>query len=366
MKEIVDKIKDLRSKIEDLRSKINLKDKEDEIKNLESEMNQEGFWDDQNRAKWISQKVADLKEEIEIWNNLEKEVQSLLEIAQEDDKDQSVNLNREVESQLSQLSQKFEKLELLTILNDKYDQNNAILSIYSGAGGVDAQDWAEMLLRMYLRFFEKRGWKAVIIDESKGAEAGLKSVTLEVKGNYAHGYLRAESGVHRLVRLSPFDADHARHTSFAMVEVVPEIDPSTSSGLEINEEELKIDTFRSSGHGGQSVNTTDSAVRITHLPTGIKAVCQNERSQHQNKEMALKYLKGKLVKYNETKLNEERQRLRGEFTEAAWGNQIRSYVLHPYKMVKDHRTDYEESEPDKVLDGGLDNFIEVYLRSQIK
>ncbi|MBU1130638.1 peptide chain release factor 2 [Patescibacteria group bacterium] len=364
MKELVDKIEDLGFRIKDLKSKINLESKNSEIKNLESEMNQEGFWDNQERAAWISKKVADLKEEIKEWEVLENQVSELLALAKEDDKDQSVNLNEEIEDQLSQLSKKFEQLELLTVLNNKYDSSNAILSIYAGAGGVDAQDWAEMLLRMYLRFFESRGWKATIIDQSKGAEAGIKSVTLEVKGYYSHGYLKAESGVHRLVRISPFDADHARHTSFAMAEVIPEIEQE--SELEIKDDDLRIDVFRASGHGGQSVNTTDSAVRITHLPTGIKATCQNERSQHQNKETALKYLKGKLVKYNEAKLDEERQRLRGEFTEAAWGNQIRSYVLHPYKMVKDHRTDYEETNPEKVLDGELDGFIEAYLRSQIK
>jgi len=374
MKELIDTIENLKSRVEDLKSKINFQSKTDEIKNLEAEMNQESFWANQEKATWISKKVADLKEEIKVWQNMEKEAVDLLELAKEDDQDQFVNLNEDIERQLTSLVKKFEKLELATVLNGKYDANSVILSIYAGAGGVDAQDWAEMLLRMYLRFFEKRGWKAVIINESKGTEAGLKSVSLEIsarggpafggKGNYVYGYLKAESGVHRLVRLSPFDGDHARHTSFAMVEVIPEIEQE--SEIDFKDDDLKIDVFRASGHGGQSVNTTDSAVRITHLPTGIKVTCQNERSQHQNKETALKFLKGKLVKYNETKLDEERQRLRGEFTEAAWGNQIRSYVLHPYKMVKDHRTDYEESEPDKVLDGGLDGYIESYLRSQIE
>ena len=364
MKELVDKIEDLKSRVEDLKSKINLKDKEAEIKNLESEMVVEGFWDNQKRATWISQQVSDKQEEIKSWQDLEKEINELFGLAKENDDDQSVNMNEEINNQFEKLNYQFKQLELLTVLNDKYDQNSAVLSIYAGAGGVDAQDWASMLLRMYLRYFESRNWKATIIDESKGGEAGIKSVSLEIKGSYAYGYLKAESGVHRLVRLSPFDGDHARHTSFAMVEVIPVIESETD--FEISHEDLKIEVNTATGHGGQSVNTTYSAIRITHIPTGIKVNCQNERSQSQNKEIALKILKGKLVQYYEAQKEEERQRLRGEFTEAAWGNQIRSYVLHPYKMVKDHRTKYEETDPEKVLDGNLDNFIEVYLRSQIK
>lgn len=364
MKELIDKIEDLRLKIEDLRSKVDLKSKESEIKSLEAEMNEPGFWNDQKRATWLSKKVADLKDEIERWQILEKEIADLLVLAKEDDQDQLVNLNQEIESQYWQLNKKFSNLELFTVLGGKYDQDNAVITIYAGAGGVEAQDWAEMLLRMYLRYFEKRKWQANIIDQSRGGEAGIKSATIEVKGSYAYGYLKAEAGVHRLVRLSPFDADHARHTSFAMVEVIPEIEPEEN--FQIKDDDLKIDVFRASGHGGQSVNTTDSAVRLTHLPTGLKVSCQNERSQHQNKETALKILKGKVIKYQETKVEEERQQLRGELTAAAWGNQIRSYVLHPYKMVKDHRTDYQETDPDKVLNGEIEGFIEAYLRTLIK
>ncbi|HAH04286.1 MAG: Peptide chain release factor 2 [Parcubacteria group bacterium GW2011_GWA2_43_17] len=363
MKELVDKIESLKAKIEDLRSRINLQDKAAEIKNLETEMVEEGFWDDQKRAAWISQKVADLKEEINTWQNLSKEAQSLLEIAQEDEDDEAVNLNKEVEEQLGRLLGRFEQLELATVLNAKYDKNTAVVSIYAGAGGDDAQDWAQMLLRMYFKFIENKGWRAEVLDQSKGGETGIKSVTLEVRGNYAYGYLKAESGVHRLVRLSPFDADHARHTSFAMVEVIPEL--ADIDEIKLKDEDLKIEANTATGHGGQSVNTTYSAIRITHVPTGIRVSCQNERSQRQNKEIALKILRGKLAQYNEAKQEAERQRLRGEFTEAAWGNQIRSYVLHPYKMVKDHRTDYEESEPEKVLSGNLDQFIRRFLFSQI-
>jgi len=364
MKELFDKIEDLKLRINNLKSKINLESKQSEIKSFESEMNEPGFWQDQERARWISQKVASIKETILAWENLEQEIGGLLELAKEDEADSSVSLEKEIENKYHELKRQFQKLEIGTILNGKYDANDAVITIYAGAGGVEAQDWAEMLFRMYLRFCERRGWPAAVIDESRGNEAGIKSVIIEVQGNYAYGYLKAESGVHRLVRLSPFDADHARHTSFAMVEVIPEVEQSTE--IKINANDLKIETSTARGHGGQSVNTTYSAIRITHLPTGIKVSCQNERSQAQNKATALKILQGKLARYYEVKLEAERQILRGELTQAAWGNQIRSYVLHPYKMVKDHRTDYEESEPDKVLNGELDGFIETFLKKQIK
>jgi peptide chain release factor 2 len=364
MKELIEKIEALLFKVREFKAKVDLVSKQNEIKSLEGEMSQPGFWDDVERAKWISQKVSDLKEEVKSWQDLSGELESIWEIAKEDEQDQSVNLRKEIEDKYHELKRQFNRLETAMVLNGKYDGHNAVLSIYAGAGGDDAQDWAEMLLRMYLRFCEKKGWPIKILDQSKGGEAGLKSATLEIKGHNAYGYLKSESGVHRLVRLSPFDADKARHTSFAMVEVIPEIESATEA--EIKDEDLKIEANTSTGHGGQGVNTTYSAIRITHLPTGIKVSCQNERSQSQNKETALKILKGKLVRYQEAQAEEERQRLRGEFTEAAWGNQIRSYVLHPYKMVKDHRTDYEEHDPDKVLGGELDNFIDSYLKSQIK
>ncbi len=357
MKEQLDKVKELKKKFKELKSEIDFNSKKEEIARLEERMNTPNFWGNQDEATTISQKVSILKEELDNWSNLEEEIKAMYNMLKEDE---GIDLSDEYYL----LKSKFDKLEILTVLNEKYDNSNAILSIYAGAGGVDAQDWTEMLLRMYLRYFEKKGFKVKTLDQSKGTEAGIKSVTLEVKGNFSYGFLRSESGVHRLVRLSPYDADKARHTSFAMVEVIPEIEAETD--FIIKDEDLRVDTFKASGHGGQSVNTTDSAVRITHLPTKITVSCQNERSQHQNKETALKYLKGKLIKYNETQVEAERQRLRGEFTEAAWGNQIRSYVLHPYKMVKDHRTEYEEKDPERVLAGEIDKFIEEYLRSQIK
>lgn len=268
----------------------------------------------------------------------------------------------EVEEKYKRLSKKFDQAELELLMGNKHDRGDAILIIHAGSGGVEAQDWAEMLMRMYLRYIERRGWKAKIGDKIMGNEAGIKSVTIEVSGRYAFGYLKAEGGTHRLVRQSPFDADHARHTSFALVEVFPVIEDDKE--IEINPEDLKIDTFRSSGAGGQSVNKTSSAVRITYLPKNIVVSCQSERSQRQNKETALKILKSKLYKELAEKREEERVKARGEHVEASFGHQIRSYVLHPYKMVKDHRTNLEVKNTEKVLDGGIHKFIETYLKSK--
>lgn len=331
-----------------------------EIKELETQVSRPDFWADQNKAREITQELAQLQAQLQEWQKLRQEIADLLEIANLDQADQSVNLRTEAEARLAELEKQFASLEFFVLFNQPYDQNNALLAIHAGAGGVDAQDWAEMLLRMYLRFGEARSFKIKIIDQSRGAEAGIKSVFLEISGQYAYGYLKSEHGVHRLVRISPFDAEKMRHTSFALVEVLPELEEIKE--IEIKDEDLRIETFRSSGHGGQSVNTTDSAVRITHLPTGLAVSCQNERSQHQNKEIALKILKSKLYRYYQAEQEEERQQLRGEYSEAAWGNQIRSYVLQPYQMVKDHRTNYETSDIDGVLDGELQPFIESYLK----
>lgn len=255
---------------------------------------------------------------------------------------------------------KFKAYEFEALLSGSYDARNALLAIHAGTGGTDAMDWAEMLLRMYVRFCEQQGWKVIMMDTQYGQEAGIKSALFEVRGAHAYGYLKAESGVHRLVRISPFDAEKMRHTSFALVEVLPEL--GETAEIEVKPEDLRIDVFRASGKGGQGVNTTDSAVRITHLPTGIVVSCQNERSQSQNKEMALRYLKSKLHNRVLQERTEERQQLRGEYHEAAWGNQIRSYVLNPYRMVKDHRTGTETQDVQRVLDGDLMMFIESMLR----
>ena len=359
MDEIIDKIKELQKRIAEAIKFFDTEKINNEIKTLEFEMNEPGFWEDRTKAKQKSQKLKNLQEQLENWNVLEKETKELLEIALLDKDDKNVTLLKELTEKYCRLEKKFKGLEIILFFKGKYDSNNAIMTIFAGAGGTESQDWVSMLLRMYLRFFEKMKWKAKIIDESKGEEAGYKSVTLGINGNFVYGYLRAEDGVHRLVRLSPFDADHARHTSFAMVEIFPETEDTE---IEIKDDDLRIDVFKSSGKGGQGVNTTDSAVRITHLPTGIVATCQNERSQLQNKEQTMKYLKAKLTKYYNEQSEEERKKIQGEIKEATWGNQIRSYVLHPYKMIKDIRSKYETDDTERVLDGDILDFIESVLR----
>ena len=300
---------------------------------------------------------------VNAWRDLEKKVSDLQEmivlaIGVGDD-----SLKEEIQLELRKLSSRFEQIESQQLFVGDYDSRNAMLTLHAGAGGTESQDWANMLLRMYLRWAERHNYEAEVLDVSPGEEAGIKSAIVEIKGDYVYGYLKGEHGVHRLVRLSPFNADHARHTSFVLVETLPEAEGTAD--IEIVPEDLKIDTFRSSGPGGQHMQKTSSAVRITHLPTGLVAVCQGQRSQHQNKEAALKILYSRLLELDRRKKERERARLKGERIEAGWGNQIRSYVLHPYKMVKDHRTDYEVHDAEAVLDGELDDFITAYLRSKV-
>ncbi len=308
--------------------------------------------------------MGDLEKEIEFWQNINKEKDDLLELAEMAELEEDNGILKEVEERYKKLNKVFVQAELEFIMDKRYDRGDAILIIHAGSGGVDAQDWAEMLMRMYLRYIESRKWKARISDKIMGNEAGIKSVTIEVTGKYVYGYLKAEGGTHRLVRQSPFDADHARHTSFALVEVFPVIEDDKE--IVLKSEDLKIDTFRSSGAGGQSVNKTSSAVRITYLPQNIVVTCQTERSQAQNKETAMKILKSKLYKNLIDKSEKEKLEARGKHVDASWGNQIRSYVLHPYKMVKDHRTKMEVKNAEEVLDGNIQKFIESYLKTKNK
>ena len=334
--------------------------KEKEIQNLEKKTAQPDFWKDHDKAKEITQKLDSLREQVNLWNKLDSQVDELLELAKLAEKEEDKELEKEIKQKFRTLNKDFAQHEFEVLMAEKYDANNTIIMIHAGTGGTEAQDWTEILLRMYLRYCEKRGWQTNIIDKTPGQEAGIKSATIKISGPYSYGYLKSEAGIHRLVRISPFDAEHMRHTSFALVEVIPEI--KKEAEVEIRPEDIKVDTFRASGAGGQYVQKTSSAVRITHLPTKIVVSCQNERSQFQNKQTALDILRSKLIEQKLRKEEEKKMKLRGEHIEPSWGNQIRSYVLHPYHMVKDLRTEYETSDTKAVLDGKLDEFIEAYLK----
>lgn len=348
------------------RTVFELNKKKAEIAGMEAEIGESGFWNDAKKAKEIMQKLNGYKQIVGFWEDLEKRINDLDEIVKIVDEKEDKDILAEAKGRLEKLEKTFFEHEFEALMSGKYDSASAILAIHAGAGGVDAQDWSEMLLRMYLRYCENHRYKTAIIHESKGEEAGIKSVTFAASGPFAYGHLKNEAGVHRLVRLSPFNADNLRQTSFALVEVLPEISSIMDEEIEINESDLKIDTFRSSGPGGQSVNKTDSAVRITHLPTKLIAACQSERSQLQNKERAMQILRSKLYKLRLEKEEAEKKKLRGEFTSAEWGNQIRSYVLHPYKLVKDHRTGIESIDTEAVLDGDIDKFIEARLKGVVE
>lgn len=320
------------------------------------------FWDDPQEAAKVTRELTEVKQRIGVWESArskQDDLAVLFELADEEDDEETLG---EVAAGLADLTRDVESLELSSLLSGEYDSNNAILSIHSGAGGTESQDWAQMLLRMYTRWAEKRDFKVDILDQLEGEEAGIKSATLLIEGPLAYGYLRAEKGVHRLVRISPFDASGRRHTSFASVEVLPEVEDDVS--VDLNPADLRIDTYRASGAGGQHVNKTDSAVRITHEPTGIVVQCQSERSQHANRESAMKILRSKLAERQMMEQQQKLMELRGEQNEIAWGSQIRSYVFTPYTMVKDHRTDAEVGNVQAVMDGEIDSFIEAYLRSQ--
>jgi len=306
-------------------------------------------------------RLAQLKESASIWRALEKRVTETIELAELAEAEPDEEIEQHVAAEVEAIEKDVDALEFQLAFGGPYDPSNAIIAIHAGAGGTESQDWAEMLLRMYLRWCEAKGFETEVLDSMLGEEAGIKSVTVEIRGRNAYGLLKSERGVHRLVRLSPFDSSHARHTSFALVEVLPEVEDARE--LDIKEEDLRIDIYHSSGHGGQNVQKVATAVRITHIPTGIVVTCQNERSQGRNKESAMRVLEARLLELEIERKAEEQAKLKGEHVSAGWSNQIRSYVLHPYKMVKDHRTDFETSNAAAVLDGDLDGFIAAYLKS---
>jgi len=333
-------------------------------KDLDKKMSEPGFWDDNNKAQKVVQESNNVKEKINEYEDILadiEEVEVLIELCEEEN-DESVL--EEIKDNVIHLEKEVNNLRINTLLDGEYDKNNAIMSIHSGAGGLEAQDWAEMLLRMYKRWCERKGYGVDILDILPDKEGGIKSVTLMIKGLNAYGYLKSEKGVHRLVRISPFDSSGRRHTSFASVDITPEIDDDIE--IDINPSDLRIDTYRASGAGGQHVNTTDSAIRITHIPTGVVVQCQNQRSQHSNKVTAMKMLKAKLIELRELEQKEKIEDLQGQYNQIAWGSQIRSYIFHPYNLIKDHRTNAEVGNTSAVMDGDIDEFINEYLKDKSK
>lgn len=361
MHEFKEKLDTICGEIESALEKINLEDLRHKVIQLTTLTQEPEFWDNQEKAQNISKELSDLQKEIESWEKIQEESKELMDLFPSIDIEKDPQEAKDYKEMVTALEASWHKLEIKTFLNKRYDKNNVIMSIHAGTGGKDAADFAEMLMRMYMRYCEKNEYNVEIVDKSAGEEVGIKSVTLFVSGLYTYGHLKGERGVHRLVRLSPFNAKNSRETSFAFVDILPDIPEEELP--EIDKKDLRIDTFRSSGAGGQSVNKTSSAVRITHIPTGLVVNCQDERSQLQNKERAMKILHAKLQDMMEVQQESEITKLRGERVEMSWGNQIRSYVMQPYTMVKDHRTNYEENNVADVFDGNLDGFIEAELKN---
>lgn len=333
--------------------------REEKLTQLQKASEDTTLWDNPNEAQKIMRQLARIRRDVESWQQLQERVVDARDLAELGDEE----LRSDLEQELTQLEVEVDRRETQALLSGPHDREDAILAIHAGAGGTDSQDWAAMLQRMYLRWIEAKDFEANILDQSEGEEAGIKSTTIAVEGDQAYGLLKAEKGVHRLVRLSPFDSAKRRHTSFALVEVLPQVE--TADEIEINTSDLRIDTYKSAGAGGQNVQKNETAIRITHIPTGLVVTCQNERSQTQNKENAFKVLRARLLDLKQQQQAEAIDEIRGDYIKAEWGSQIRSYVLHPYQMVKDHRTDFEVGNANGVLDGDLDGFIESFLRSKI-
>ena len=356
MQDLTDRVETAKNKISELILHVDLEARKNELAAAQKESENPNLWDEPEKAQKLMKKINDLQAEINSWIQLSQKVNDVMELAEMDDEAMRV----ELESEIKEIETECDQKEIATLLSGKFDRGNAILAIHAGAGGTEAHDWASMLQRMYLRWMESHGYDVEIVDFTPGEEAGTKTITFTVSGQFAYGYLKSEKGTHRLVRLSPFDAAHRRHTSFAMVEVLPEAQDDDS--IEIPESDVRIDVFKSSGAGGQNVQKNSTAVRLLHLPTGIIVTCQNERSQTQNRETAMKVLKSRLLDIKHQEQEKELAELRGGYVKAEWGSQIRSYVLHPYQMVKDHRTEYEVSNAQGVLDGDLDGFMQAYLK----
>ena len=360
LEETSKQIETIKNKIGEIGESLSIDKLETELLALEEQTTKQDFWNDANNMAKTLSKINNIKKKITSYKNIEKEVNTLSEMLELVSEEKDSDLEREINDNLISIEKEVDELEISTLLSDKYDENNAIITIHPGAGGTEAQDWAEMLYRMYTRWANANNFKVEELDLLDGEEAGIKSVTFLVSGAYAYGYLKSEHGVHRLVRISPFDSGGRRHTSFASVEVLPEI--NDDEDVYINPDDIKMDVYRASGAGGQHINKTSSAVRLTHIPTGIVVACQTERSQFQNRETAMKMLKSKLLALKEQANKEKIEDLKGVQMEIAWGSQIRSYVFCPYTLVKDHRTNYEVGDVQSVMDGNLNGFIFAYLK----